>query len=80
MKKLAIMKDVGYGCRDTNGVCLWFDTYVTEGTAALQVLFNPEADKVIRASGVYNVRELEGKPCWVEDNQGMIHFLEVAKI
>lgn len=79
-KQLAIMKDVGYGLRDTGRPCLFFSTYISEGGAALQVLFGKDANKVVTDTGVYDVKDLEGKPCWVKADGRTITFLEVAKI
>jgi len=79
-RQLAIMKDVGYGNRDLGRPCLFFNTYITEGTAALQVLVGDEAEKAIRESGVYDVKELNGQSCWVEVDGWSIVFEGVAKI
>lgn len=74
------MKNVGYGCRDTGEPCLFFDVYISDNTAALQVLTSTHAYQAIRESGVYDVRELEGKPCWVDVNGAFISFLRLANI
>lgn len=79
-KQLAIMKQVGYGCRDTGRPCLFFSTHIDESSCALQVLFGKDANDVITSSGVYNVKDLEGQPCWVEVKGNVIRFLEIAKI
>jgi hypothetical protein len=77
---LAIMREVGYGNRDLGRPCLWFSTYIDESSAALQVLQGDEAEEVIRESGVYDVRDLEGKPCWVDTSEhGRIRFMRVWK-
>ena len=70
----AIIKEVGFGCRDIGQPCLFFTTYINECSAALQVLHGDEAMKVIKASGVYDVKKLEGKPCWVEVSGNAISF------
>lgn len=79
-KQLAIMKNVGYGCRDTGRPCLFFSTYISEGSAALQVLFGKDADKAITDAGVYDIKDLEGRACWVKAGVHNITFLEIAKI
>lgn len=73
---LAVARNVGFGNRDTGSPCLFFDTYVSEHGAALQVLTGDRAIEVIRATGVYDVKELEGRPCWVDtSDRGVIRFL-----
>jgi len=78
-EKLAIMKEVGFGCRDIGKPCLFFTVYITECSAALQVLGSDEALKVIADSGVYDVKRLEGKPCWVTVENNTIKFIRVWK-
>ena len=79
-KKLAIMKNVGYGCRDVGKPCLFFDVYVSECIAALQILFGKDADKLLTDSRTYDVKQLEGKSCWVEVEGNTIKFKEIANI
>ena len=76
-KLTAIIRRPGYGCRDLGRPCLFFDTYVNESVAALQVFEGKEADRIIKDSGVYNVNELEGRACWVQKKPGSIVFLEM---
>jgi len=75
-RQLAIMRNVGIGMRDTNAPCLWFDTQTTESIGALQVLSWADAEQVIRKTGVYKVESLEGWPCWVEQDHGILRFIE----
>ena len=78
---LAIMKNVGIGMRDTNNPCLWFDACIDESGRALQVLSWGTALHVIKESGVYDVKNLEGKACIVDiSTPNMILFVRVAKI
>ena len=80
-EQLAIIRRPGYGTRDFRGkVGLWFDTYTSETSGALQCLFGEDADRVFHESGVYSVEKLEGKPCWVECEGGMMKFLRMAKL
>lgn len=78
---LAIARNVRYGVGDRGKVCLVFDTYVGDSTAALQVLYQPEADQAIEAWGVSDVHDIEGRPCWVEGDRagGIIRFLRPAR-
>ncbi len=77
---MAIIKQVGYGNRDVGRPCLWFTTYLTESSTALHVFFGKQADDIIQSSEVYDVRELEGKPCWVTRHGQTIKFERLAKI
>ena len=78
-EQVAIIRDVGYGLRDVGRPCLWFTTYVSESGAALQVLLGEDAAAVLKDAGVYDVKELEGKPCYVEVDGGLITFKRVWK-
>ena len=71
-KQLAIIEGVGYGNRDVGRPVLWFSTMISKGSGALQVLENHEAGKLIKAYGVYDVKDLEGKPIWVIRENGTI--------
>lgn len=74
-KQLAIIKQVGFGNRDVGHPVLFFSTYIEEGHAALQVLDGTEALDFIKAYGVYDVKDLEGKSVWVECSRGMIKIV-----
>jgi len=76
-ERMAIMRGVGFGCRDTGRPCLFFTTYTSECNAALQILYGEEAMAVIKESGVYDVKGLEGKPCWVETGGGITLFKKI---
>jgi len=63
MEELTIVKNVNVGLRDIGKPCLWF---VCEGIAysSLQIfLFDDNASDIIKASGCYSLKEMEGKPC-----------------
>ena len=79
-ERLAIIREVGIGNRDIGTPCMFFTTYISEGSAALQVLSWKDAYEVIKESGVSDVDQLEGRPCWVKVGRGTINFLRVAKI
>lgn len=80
MKKLARIKGVNFGVGDYGRVCLWFDSFVSESECALQVLELSEAVKLIEAAGVRDVKQLEGKNVWVEENGNMIEYLGYANL
>ena len=75
MEKLAIIKGVGIGMRDYHTPIMWFETRTSEGSGALQILSWASAEEVIRTTQVYDVRQLEGWPCWVDEGDGIITFL-----
>jgi hypothetical protein len=71
-----IIRNVGIGRRDTNLPCLWFDVYISEGTASLQVI--PWADAHDIVGRVYDVRELNGFPCWMDvSTPGIARFVRL---
>jgi hypothetical protein len=74
------MRNVGFGCRDIGKPCLFFETYISENAAASQILRGEKADALIVESGVYDVRDLEGKACWVECDGMRIDFAGYCKI
>jgi hypothetical protein len=80
MRKMAIMKGVCFGMRDCNKPVLFFSTYISEGSAALQVLDVISACKLISDYGVYDIKNLEGKACWVNADDSTITYLEACKI
>jgi len=80
MRKLGIMKNVSFGCRDTNYVHLWFDVYTDESRSSLQRLPATEAIAVLEKHGVSNIKSLEGKSCWVEEDDYSMKFIDLAKI
>lgn len=79
-KRLAIIKEVGFGLRDVGQPCLWFSTYINDAVGALHILYNKDIEKVLKDAHIYDVKELEGKSCWVEVDGMVIKFLEMSKI
>ena len=82
MKQMAIMKGVTFGLQlDCGKVGLSFSVYLDESSAARQFISGNEALEVIKKFGVEDVKQLNGKPCWVEtDGHSFIKFLEPCKI
>lgn len=80
MKKLAIIKGVGFGMRDMGEPCLWFATHIDESVAALQIFVEDELKQVVKESGCYDISEIEGKSCWVECENNTIIFKGFSKI
>ena len=80
MEKLAIIKNVNIGVGDYGKACMWFDTYVDEHSAALQVLSWEKTATILEAACVRSALFLEGKACYVNDADGFIKFIRLAKI
>lgn len=81
-KQLAIMKNVGVMYEDHSGETqLKFDAFTSEGGAALQLVSvkNPLFVDFWEAMGG-NVKNLEGKACWVEVEDQYCHLKGFAKI
>ena len=78
-EQMAIIRKPGFGMRDMNEPGLWFDIYTSDNSAALQVFHGDAALDVIRAYGVYDVKDLEGKPCLVEAAHGMMRYVRAMK-
>lgn len=75
-KTMAIIKSPLLGVGDRGGVTLSFSTYVTEGSAALQIFNMTEAETIIEAYGVSDVKRLAGKACWVDTSRnGLISWI-----
>jgi hypothetical protein len=79
-KTLAIMKGVGFGVRDTSRAMLWFTACTSEASASLQCIPAEQAVKLLENHGIANVRDLEGKPCWIKYDNGLIKFVDFARI
>ncbi|HEY1690019.1 MAG TPA: hypothetical protein VGF95_14285 [Solirubrobacteraceae bacterium] len=69
-KTLAIIDKPVYGVGDRGRVALHFSVYVTESSAALQVFEDSAAiAEILTAYGVRDVKDLHGKPCWVDTSK-----------
>lgn len=79
-EQLAIIRDVRYGIGDRGKACLTFTTYTEESSAALQVLYQPQADQVIEQADVSDVHSLERRACWVQVGDGLMRFLRMADL
>ena len=79
-ERLAIIKEVQCGVGDYGKAALWFTTYISDCSAALQVIEWEDAAKLIESSGVRHVDSLNGKSCYVEVGNGLIRFKRMAKL
>lgn len=78
-EQIAIISDVGIGSRDVGRPVLWFTVQISEHISSLQVFEWAKAFEILKT--VYDVRELEGKPCWVETDgiAGTTRFIRMWK-
>ena len=79
-KVMGIIKNAGYGCRDIGYPILFFDVYVRESCASLQVMRGKQADDFLSKYQVYDVHDLNGKPVWVKDNGVTMTIIEPCLI
>lgn len=79
-EKLAIIKRPQYGVNDRGSVSLRFTTYFSESAAADHDLYGDDAAKVFLDANVSNVDKLDGLPCYVNVEHGIVQFIRVAKI
>ena len=79
-KRMAIISEVGIGLRDVGRPVLWFTVHLDESSAALQVKGWEETAEIIKDHGVYDVKNLNGKACWVEEDQRIIRYLGACRI
>ena len=80
MKKMAIIKDVSLGVRDISHPIMSFMVYTDASLASLQCLCWEEAGKLIKKHMIEDVLDLNGKPCWVEDDGNKSVFIDLIKI
>jgi hypothetical protein len=77
-EEMAIIKDVSFGCRDTNQAALWF-TVETIRECALQRLSGLDAIALIEKYEIVNIRNIEGKPCICDVSDHCILFKRLMK-
>ncbi len=73
-EQMAIINEVGIGLRDTGKPVLWFTVHLLDGGAALNVFGWEGAAEIIKAYGLEEVGHLNGKPCRVEVQNGLIKY------
>ena len=79
-KVMGIMKGVAFGVRDTNRAMLWFNVYEDECSASLQCIPAARAIELIEKHGIEDVKNLEGRPCWVQHENGLVRFVDFVKL
>lgn len=80
MKQMAIIKDVGFGVRDTNHAMLYFTVWMSESSASLICLNSKYTINLIETHQITNIENLEGKPCWVDVDGNSVKFIDLASI
>jgi hypothetical protein len=85
MEQMAVIREPRLGCSDRGVVALSFSTFISESSAALQVLWVEGSDEdrekafaLLRT--VDDVSALDGKPCLVEVDSCMIRYLRPLAI
>jgi hypothetical protein len=78
-EELGIIRNPGYGMRDTNRPVLWFEVNTLSGSS-LQVMSQPQADEFLLATGVYDVRRLDGRVVVMELDNLMYRIVRVADV
>lgn len=78
-KQLAIIKNAKIGVFEGT-LGLAFSTYIEEHQAANQFIGWAELGELIRVLDLGDSRQLEGKICWVKVENGIITYLNGAKI
>ena len=74
MEELAIIKNVGFGMRDMNKPVLWFTVETLYYNSLLFFTGNDILD-FIKKANVYDCKDINGRTCIVETNEGTLKFL-----
>ena len=75
-EQLAVMRGVGYGRWGMHKPGLYFETWLADGSATLQLLFGQDATSLMAQVGgdASNVSALEGRACRVEVDGYNVRF------
>ena len=80
-EQLAVIKNFQIGVGDRGVPAIWFETFINESSAALQVIYGAtEIHDFIAQAGLESVISVNGKTCWVDVGPATIKFLSLAKI
>jgi hypothetical protein len=80
-KQLGIIKNVRYGLRDIGRPCLSFTVYTDSMSSSLQCFtIQKDIDKILKDANAEDIRDMEGKSCWVKIENNMVHFIEMSGI
>lgn len=79
-EQLAVIKNFNIGVGDRGRPAIWFDTYINEHEAALQVIEGAQAIyDLIDEAGLTDVTKIEGRVCWVATGNHLIRYLRMMK-
>lgn len=81
-EQVGVMRGVGYGRWGMHRAGLYFETWLPDDSATLQLLFGKDASRVMAASGVdsSNVAPLEGRSCRVELDGYTVRFTALVPL
>lgn len=78
MEEIGIVKGVSFGMRDCNAPVLWFSVNTLHG-GSLQVFNLEDAGRLVEEAGCYDIKQLEGSACVVENDRHVITFIRWHK-
>lgn len=78
LEELGIISGAGFGMRDANEPMLWFDVRTLRG-GSLQCFCGNDIFRIISESAVYDVHDLNRKPCVVTVDGGLMAFVRFHK-
>ena len=78
MKELAIMHNIQFGVYDRDKAALWFNVDML-GRGALLCLYPEQAIELIEKYGITDIKNLEGAPCIVDIEDGIVRFDDLYK-
>lgn len=78
---MAVIRNPVFGVEDRSyqHPCLKFTVHTGQGSAG-QVLFEKDYIVLLRDGGITDIRELEGRTCWVKMGDGLIKFVALTKL
>lgn len=76
--ELGVVSGVGFGMRDMREPGLWFTISTLRGSA-LAVFHGEEAIRVIKEAQCYDVQQLDGKACIVNEDDHSTRFVSWFK-
>lgn len=75
-EEMAIIDGIDIGMRDCGTPVMWFGLKMLHG-AAFNVVSWKEAATIIKKSGYYSFKKLDGKPCVVETTGNQSRFVRM---
>ena len=73
-EEIALIQGIGFGYRDANEPCLWFELWSLHHRG-FRCLIGEDINHFLKVADVYNINELEGTTCVIEANSdGIVEF------